>query len=152
MRLSTRNMLTAALVASCGLGSIIASPPANPPIIARPAVQSPIQPVQPAYRTSNWSAWSRAEGVQYRYRWGWNPQESRYNANVDAIYEVRNDSGRQWIGAVRSLNCSNETLSMSSSVTLKPNEMREVKFLTPNCGTKAKPYFRPNVVRSSRID
>ena len=145
-----------------GLGSTMASPPADSPVIARPAadspvvarpaMESPILAVQSAYKTSEWSAWSRAEGIQYRYRWGWNPQESRYNTNVDAIYELRNITGRQWIGAARSLNCTNETLSMSSSVTLKPNETREVKFLTPNCGTKRAPFFRPNVVQSSNFD
>ena len=135
-----------------GLGSVIASPQVESPIVASPPADSPVVAVQPAYRTSEWSAWARGEGVQYRYRWGWNPQEPRYNANVDAIYELRNVSGKQWIGAARSLNCSNETLAMSSSVTLKPNELREVKFLTANCGTKRAPYFRPNVVQSSRID
>jgi hypothetical protein len=121
-------------------------------IMMRPAQEPPVVAVRPAYRMSEWSPWSRAEGVQYRYRSGWNPQEPRYNTNVDAIYELKNVSGRQWIGAARSVDCSRGTLSMSSSVTLKPNETREVKFLTTNCGTRQAPYFRPDVVQSVRFD
>lgn len=59
---------------------------------------------------------------------------------------------RVWEGAARSLDCSKDTLSMSKRVVLQPNETQEVKFLTPNCGNKARPSFRPNIVRSTRID
>ncbi len=121
-------------------------------MIAERLQDSPAVALQPAYRMSEWSPWSRAAGLQYRYRWGWNPQESRYHTSIDAIFELRNASGRQWIGAARSLDCASETISMGRDVTLKPNETREVKFLTPNCGTRHSPYFRPNVVQSVRID
>jgi hypothetical protein len=106
----------------------------------------------PAYRTGEWSRWSRAEGVEYRYRWGLNPQDKRYATDVDALFQIRNVQTRVWEGAVRSLDCSQDQLSRSKRVVLKPNETQDVKFLTPNCGTKDRPSFRPNVVRSVRID
>jgi hypothetical protein len=65
---------------------------------------------------------------------------------------MRNLQGRAWEGAARSLDCSRDTLSMSKRVVLQSKETQEVKFLTPNCGTKDRPSFRPNVVRSTRID
>jgi hypothetical protein len=105
-----------------------------------------------AYKVGDWSGWLRAEGVQYRYRWGINPEQGLYATNVDALFEIRNTTAKVWEGAARSLDCANETLSMSKRVVLKPNELQSVKFLTPNCGTKANPSFRPNVVRSVRID
>lgn len=109
-------------------------------------------PPAPAYKLSEWSPWSRAEGVEYRYRWGFNPQEPRFAANVEAVFQMRNLQKRVWEGAARSLDCSKDTLSMSKRVVLQPNEVQEVKFLTPNCGTKTMPSFRPNIVRSTRID
>jgi hypothetical protein len=125
-----------------GGGSMITPRPPVPPILVQ----------QAAYRMSDWSPWSRGDGVHYRHRSGWNTQEPRYHTNVDAIFELRNVSGGQWMGAARSLDCSTGGLSMSSRVTLMPDETREVKFLTTNCGTKQAPYFRPNVVKSVRID
>ena len=109
-------------------------------------------PPASAYSLSNWSAWSRTAGVEYRYRWGLNPQEGRYAKDLDAIFQMRNLQKGVWEGAARSLDCSQDTLSRSKRVVLKPNETQEVKFLTPNCGTKAQPSFRPNIVRSTRID
>src|SRR6478672_8486984 len=53
------------------------------------AHHAPAQAAGSAYRFSAWSAWRRAEGVQYRYRWGWNPQEPRYATRVDAEFEMR---------------------------------------------------------------
>src|SRR4029077_3160688 len=105
-----------------------------------------------AYKVSMWSGWRRADGVQYRYRWGWNPQEPRYATQVDAIFEMRNLQGRAWNGAARSLDCNVETVSMGRDVALRPGEIRTVTFRTPNCGTQFDPSFRPNVVRSQRID
>jgi hypothetical protein len=35
---------------------------------------------------TGWSDWSRAAGVEYRYRRGVNPQEAR---SVDAVFQVR---------------------------------------------------------------
>jgi hypothetical protein len=123
---------------------------------ARRAVSAPPAAPAPArasgYKASDWSPWSGAEGVKYRYRWGLNPQEPRYADRVDAVFEVTNTQGRVWEGAVRSLDCTRDTLSMSKRVVLQPGQTQEVKFLTPNCGTKDRPSFRPNVVRSTRID
>ena len=137
----TAGLLVAGLV--CVLAAIAHAQ--SPPSPASPAPASPAA----AYRTGEWSRWSRAEGVQYRYRWGLNPQDK---ANVDALYQIKNVQTKVWEGAVRSLDCSGDQLSRSQRVVLKPNETKDVKFPTPNCGTADRPSFRPNVVRSSRID
>jgi hypothetical protein len=109
-------------------------------------------PLAPAYTWGAWSAWARAGGVEYRYRWGLDRQQPRYARQVDAVFEMRNRQTRVWQGAARSIDCQAETLAMSRTVTLRPNETKMVKFLTPNCGTPSNPWFRPNVVRSVRID
>jgi hypothetical protein len=121
-------------------GRLASSPPAGSP------------PPPASYRLSEWSSWGRAEGIAYRYRWGLNPQESRYVGSVDAVFQMKNLQRGVWEGAARSLDCSNNTLSMSKRVVLRPNETQEVRFLTPNCGSNARPWFRPNIVRSVRID
>jgi len=104
------------------------------------------------YRTSEWSGWSRAAGIDYRYRWGWNPQDGKYASNVDAVFEMRNPSGQLWRGAARSVDCSQNTLSRSTDVVLQAHETRQVTFLTPNCGSRTNPSFTPNVVKSGRFD
>jgi hypothetical protein len=104
------------------------------------------------YRTSEWSGWSRAAGIEYRYRWGWNPQDGRYASAVDAVFEMRNPSGQVWRGAARSVDCSQNTLSRSTDVVLQPHATLQVNFLTPNCGSRTNPSFRPNVVKSGRFD
>jgi hypothetical protein len=100
----------------------------------------------PAYRTSEWSAWSRTAGIAYRYRWGWTPQESR---QIDAMFEIRNQQNGVWRGAARSLDCASNTLSRGTDVDLQPGQSRVVTFKTPNCGSANSPAFRPNVVQSS---
>jgi hypothetical protein len=105
-----------------------------------------------AYRTSNWSPWSRAAGVEYRYRWGWDPTDSRYSKQIDAIFEMKNLQRAVWEGAARSTDCNQNTVSMGTNVRLQPKQTRQVKFRTPNCGTLQSPEFRPNVVRAGRID
>lgn len=137
----TVGLLVAGLVGALAATAHAQSPPS-------PAAPAPASPAA-AYRTGEWSRWSRAEGVQYRYRWGLNPQDK---ANVDALYQIKNVQTKVWEGAVRSLDCSGNQLSRSQRVVLKPNETKDVKFPTPNCGTTDRPSFRPNVVRSSRID
>lgn len=110
-------------------------------------------PAAAAYRMSEWSGWGRAEGgLEYRYRWGWNPHEARYATQVDALFEVRNPGSRAWEGAARSLHCTENTVAGSKRVVVPPGGSQEVKFLTANCGTKDQPSFRPNIVRSVRID
>ena len=104
------------------------------------------------YRLSGWSGWGRGGGVEYRYRTGLEPQNRRYATDVDAIFEVRNPQRDTWEGAVRTLDCSRDALMGSRRVVLRPNESKEVKFLTPNCGSQDRPSIRPNIVRSQRID
>jgi hypothetical protein len=125
--------------------------PSAPPSAPSAPSAPPATPPSPtaAYRTGEWSQWARGEGVQYRYRWGLNPQNK---TNVDALFQIKNMQTQTWQGAVRSLDCSQDQLARSQSVVLKPNETKDVKFLTPNCGTMAQPSFRPNVVKSRRID
>jgi hypothetical protein len=101
------------------------------------------------YRTGNWSGWGRKDGVDYRYNWGWNPQDRRYERQVDAIFELRNGRNRKWNGAVRSVDCTRNVLAASKSVTLQPGARTTVKFVTANCGTRAKPWFKPDIVTSS---
>jgi hypothetical protein len=101
---------------------------------------------------SEWSAWSRGAGIEYRHRWGWNPQDKRYAADVDAIFEMRNRNREAWHGAARSVDCARNVVSRGTDVVLRANETREVRFRTANCGTPQSPFFKPNVVRSVRID
>ena len=117
---------------------------------AAPASAPP--PAAAAYKTSEWSSWTRAEGVEYRYRWGINIQDQRKPGNVDAIFQVRNRQNQVWQGSVRSLDCEKNQIFGSKPVTVPPNQTVDVKFVTPNCGSKDRPSFRPNVVKSSRID
>lgn len=117
-----------------------------------PAAPSAAPPPTPAYRTSEWSSWARAEGVEYRYRWGINMQDQRNPGNVDALFQIRNLQRQVWQGSVRSLDCTRDQVYGSKPVTLRPNQTQDVKFVTPNCGSKDRPSFRPNVVKSTRID
>jgi hypothetical protein len=104
------------------------------------------------YRVGDWSRWARSDGVEYRYRWGWNPRDQAYARNIDAIFEVRNPRGEAWRGTARSTACEQETLSRMQDVALAPGETREVRFRTPNCGTLEQPFFRGGVARTHRID
>lgn len=107
----------------------------------------------PLYKTGEWSAWLRKEGVEYRYRWGLKTQESRYQTNLDAVYEVRNPSNAVWVGAVRTLKCDAEQISgYSKALTLQAKQTQTVTLFAPNCGTVKSPYFRENIVKSVRID
>jgi hypothetical protein len=136
--------------------SRVVATPAVPGTVGRSVATSRIsgaaQAATSTYKLSDWSGWMRKEGVQYRYRWGIDPTASKYATNIDALFEIRNMTTTNWEGAVRSLDCANDTLSMSKRVVLKPNELQSVSFMTPNCGTKTNPSFKPNVVKSVRID
>lgn len=115
--------------------------------------QTTVNATVPMYKTGNWSAWIRKEGVEYRYRWGQKANDARYKTLIDAIYEVRNPSNQTWVGAVRTLKCTDHNqLSDSKRVVLKAQETQTVTFLTLNCGTVDKPIFYPNIVKSVRID
>ena len=104
-------------------------------------------PPAPTYRTSEWSKWSRTEGIEYRYRWGWSPQNSR---QIDAIYAIRNLQNRVWYGTART-HCSGNELARSEQITLQPNQSREMKFKTPHCGTTDKPWFELKIVQSNTL-
>jgi hypothetical protein len=121
----------------------VTRPPGSPPIVAPPPG---------GYKSSQWSQWGRAQGVEYRYRWGLNPQEPKYANQVDATLQVKNPGSRVWEGLARLLDCSEDRVAMSKRVVLQPQETQEVKFLTPNCGTKDRPSVRPNIGRTVRID
>jgi hypothetical protein len=112
------------------------------------AVSAAATPPPPAYRTSNWSPWSRTSGIEYRYRWGWNPADAH---QIDAIFEIHNLQNQIWRGAARTIACETNTLWGSRNVDLGPSERREVTFRTPNCGSAANPLFKPSVVQSSTL-
>jgi cytolethal distending toxin subunit A len=99
-------------------------------------------PAAPAIRMTDWSQWLRGDGVKYRYRSRWNPQDSK---QLDAIFQVQNLQNRAWHGSVRSADCIQKTLSADAKVNLNPGETREVSFRTRNCGTATSPSFIPGV-------
>ena len=109
-------------------------------------------PQAAGYRTSGWSGWSRRDGIEYRYSWGWDPRDRRYERDIDAIFELRNTRSGVWHGAARTLNCTQDTLQGSRPVTLQPLGTTMVRYRTPNCGTLERPTFRPDIVTSRRID
>jgi len=91
---------------------------------------------------TDWSAWVRAEGVQYRYRASLNPQAG---GQLDAIFEVHNLQNRRWQGSVRSADCHQKTLSADAKVELNAGETRQAAFRTHNCGTATNPFFIPGI-------
>jgi len=101
---------------------------------------------------TDWSGWARAEGVQYRYRVGWDPARSGAGNSVDAIYEVRNPAAQPWLGAARSVNCAQNTLAGSTDVALAPGQTKEVRVRAPNCGNTGNPNIRPDVIRAGGFD
>jgi hypothetical protein len=103
------------------------------------------------YRTTDWSGWGRAEGVQYRYRVGWDPAKGNANTSVDVIYEIRNTGTQKWPGSARSLDCTQKTLMDSKPVTIEPGQTMEVRVRAPNCGSATNPDVRPSVVRSKTL-
>jgi hypothetical protein len=123
------------------------------PAQTAPVTPPPVTPPPPAggYRMTDWSRWSRAEGVEY-YRVGWDPANSGAANAVDAIYEVRNSAAQPWSGAARSLNCAQNTLWGSTDVTLAPGQTKEARVRAPNCGNAKNPDMSPNVVRAGRFD
>ena len=113
------------------------------------AVQAPPPATAGGYRLTGWSGWDRADGVEYRYRVGWDPANSGSSKTVEAIYEVRNPGAHRWVGSARSIDCAGK-LWDSKPVELAPRETREVRGVrAPNCGNATNPQIRPNVVRSS---
>lgn len=100
------------------------------------------------YRTGPWSAWVSKDGVQYRYRWGWDPTIPAFSKSIDALFEVNNQTGMQWKGNARGWSCTN-TLGPNQNLSLGPHEHLTVNFKTDNCGTLEAPFFKGSVVRSS---
>jgi hypothetical protein len=129
-----------------------APPAAPPPAVTRPPGAPPIAAATGGYKTGEWSTWGRAEGVEYRYRLGLNPQDPKYKDQVDAMLQLRNPGGQPWQGSARLLNCAGHHVSMTRLVNLRPQETQDVKFLTPNCGTIDRPAVKPDIARSVKID
>lgn len=108
-----------------------------------------VRSVVPAstHLTTDWSNWARAEGgVEYRFRVGWDPSNS---ARIDAMYEVHNRGNQVWKGAVRSVNCTVNTLEAGVDIDVGAGQMRDASFKTSNCGSAATPFFKPSVVQSA---
>ena len=126
---------------------------AKPSANAATPQAAPARPSPPAGgpRTTNWSGWVRAVGVEYRYRVEWDPTKSGPGTVVNAMYQVRNRGTKQWSGAARSLGCEDGTAAGSTLVDLAPGQTREVRVRAPNCGSATNPTIRPNVVRAGRF-
>jgi hypothetical protein len=108
-----------------------------------------VKSVAPAstHLTTEWSNWARAEGgVEYRFRMGWDPSNSQ---RIDAMYEVHNRGNRVWKGAVRSVNCTANTLESGVDIDANAGQTRDASFKTTNCGSASTPFFKPSVVQSS---
>jgi hypothetical protein len=102
------------------------------------------------YQLSEWSAWTHVDGADYRYRFGWNPKAPNFPTYIDAIFEVKNRTATNWPGAVRAVDCKANVLGMGEKqFTLRSGETQTLKFVTTNCGSSSKPFFKPSVVRSS---
>jgi len=72
------------------------------PAAVRRVALAPAGPRSRAGHTrGEWSAWLRAGGVEYRYRWGLNPRDLRHAGSVDAMFQVRNLQTR--LGALSAL-------------------------------------------------
>ncbi len=78
------------------------APPAGGRLPGSAVVESPD-------RTSEWSTWGRREGVEYRYRWGLDPQDPKYTDQVDATLQLKNPGSKAWQGSARLLDCAGET-------------------------------------------
>jgi hypothetical protein len=121
---------------------------------ARTTQRPPATPPPPAggYRLTDWSAWNRAAGVEYRYRVGWDPVAGSASKTVDVVYEIRNPGVQRWLGAARSLDCAQGTLWGSTDVALAAGRTGEFRVRAPNCGNTRNPDICPNLVRAGRFD
>jgi hypothetical protein len=123
----------------------------NVALQSRPAAQN-AQPAPPpnagGYRLSDWSGWTRGEGVEYRYRIGWDPAAGGPGKTIEAIFEVRNRGSKTWQGSARSADCARNTLWGEKDVTVGPGQTKQVRVLGPNCRTAANPDIRPGVAQS----
>lgn len=105
-----------------------------------------------SYRSSEWSAWKRVEGLEFQYRWGWDPEDSQFGRIVDATFAIRNRTSRSWEGAPYTLECTGGSRFVGPHVVLQPNETREVKFRAPNCGSLQAPWFDAGILKTVRFD
>ena len=120
---------------------------------AQPTPGQVSQPGNSAYRTGEWSSWVRAEGIEYRFRWGLSMRDQRNPGDVDALFQIRSLQKQTWQGKAQSLSCSGDHVYGSSRLlAIQPNQTQDVKFSTPNCGSKERPAFRATVARSTVID
>jgi hypothetical protein len=114
---------------------------------------SPAAPTPPVassvrqYRTGEWSAWTRSQDIQYRYRWGLDAGDRKYATSVEAIFELKNAQKEKWRGSARA-NCSGGKSGRSKDVELQPGETQEVRFLAPNCGNLKSPWFNAEISRA----
>ncbi|MEN3336471.1 MAG: hypothetical protein V7647_147 [Acidobacteriota bacterium] len=109
-----------------------------------------LPPAAPAsvYRTGGWSPWISRDGVQYRYRWGWDPAVPAFARTIDALFEINNQTAAPWKGNARAWSCSG-TLGSNQAVVLAPSQHATISFKADNCGSLEAPFFKGAVVRSS---
>lgn len=101
-------------------------------------------------RLSDWSGWSRAADVDYRYRVRWDPATGGPGKTIEAIFEVRNPGSRQWSGSVRSADCARGTLWDSTNISVGPRQTREASVRGPNCGSANSANIRPGVAGAAK--
>ena len=121
------------------------------PRAATPSAKPALQPSAGGRRLTDWSAWRREEGVDYRYQIGWDPAVGGPGKTIEAIFEVRNRGSKTWQGSARSADCAKNTLWGQKEVTLGPGQTRQVRVLAPNCGTAANPDIKPGVAQSRAL-
>lgn len=123
------------------------------PVTSRSLGAAAVTKAADGYKLSEWSSWGRVKGVEYRYRWGLNPQDAKYKDRVDVLFQVKNPGARAWQGSVRLLSCSADVVNLSQPLNLRSQETKDVKFTAaPNCGTGDRPAVKPDITPSVRID
>lgn len=101
------------------------------------------------FRTSDWSGWGTAEGVRYRYQWGWDAKDNTTAATLHLRFQVENMTAGRWIGFVGVIECNRNVAGHRTDVTLDPHATQQVSFDAANCGTRDRPAIKPQVARSS---
>jgi hypothetical protein len=124
------------------------SPAPSPP----PAAPASPPPPAAGPRLTDWSPWTRAADVDYRYRVRWDPATGGPGKTVEAIFEIRNRGSKTWSGVARSLDCAQGTLWGSTDVRVGAQQTRESHVRAPNCGSARAADIRPNVVRQGKFD
>ncbi len=139
--------------------NVIVPPPTHvtPSVIVPPTHVTPSSPIKSnismPYLTGNWSEWRRIDKTDYRFRWGRDPNDVKYNKYIDATFEMRNQSNKQWYSNISTKVCgSNGKSYFNMNAFLKPFEAKTFTLLTANCGSLEKPLFDFTITPLIKID